>query len=85
MKIKFTIKEVNLDAGFCIVSAAGPDGVVHDFTIDTTRISVTPQDTEKQLANTISQVLNMELEAMYPAPRPKPTALQQMAGKSYEV
>lgn len=83
METSFTVTEVNLAAGFCIVSAVGPDGVAHSLTIDTATIAVSSHDTEAMLTHTLSQVVKQEIGRLYPAPAPQPAFLEQMVGKTY--
>lgn len=85
MIVKFSVKDADLDAGFCTLALTGPDNVVHDVRVDTTQIAVTAQDTELQLKNTLAQIAAVALDQLYPAPKPKPLALLEMVGKSYEV
>lgn len=85
MITKFSVKDANLEAGFCTLTLIGPDNVAHDVRVDTTQIAVTSEDTELQLKNTLGQIASTALEQLYPAPKPKPSALLQMVGKSYEV
>lgn len=84
MKIKYTVTELNLAAGFCVISVLGPDGVAHDVTVDTARIAVSEADTEAMLSNTLAQVANDFLQRQYPLPSPQPLVLEQMVGKTYE-
>ena len=84
MKVKYTVTEVDLEAGFCVVSVLGPDGVAHPVTIDTSRICLSSDDSEVMLSNTIFQIASAFLDDKYPLPAPKPLALADMVGKTYE-
>ncbi len=84
MKTKFSVTEVNLDGGYCVISVVGPDGVAHPVTVDTSRIALSSEDTEVMLTNTLYQIAKGFLEFQYPLPAPKPEALNEMVGKTYE-
>lgn len=84
MKIKFTVVEADLDAGYCVISVLGPDGVAHPVTVDTSRVSVGAEDSELMLSNTLAQIAKDFLDRQYPLPAPKPVALSGMVGKTYE-
>lgn len=84
MKIKFSVTEANLDAGYCTISVVGPDGVAHPVTVDTSRIALSSEDTEVMLSNTLYQIARAFIEQQYPLPAPKPEALNAMVGKTYE-
>lgn len=85
MITKFSVKDADLDAGFCTLVLTGPDNVTHEVKVDTTQIAVSADDTELQLKHTLGQIASMALEQLYPAPKPKPLALLEMVGKNYEV
>jgi hypothetical protein len=81
--MSFTITEVDLDAGYVVVSTGFPDGTNGTLTIDIVSAATAEDNTELELANNLRQVIASHISILFPPPSPRPALLLEMVGRTY--
>ena len=85
MRHKFTITQVDLDAGYATLDVTLPDGTVGELVVDTYSIVSSDQATELEIVHALRQLVEGYVNSLFPEPLPQPEALLNIVGRTFDA